>query len=443
MRRDGTQAAALALAMFVIYNANGREIGSYDSQPTKFAARELLLRGTLSLNYVVGFTPGLAKRSAFVETAGGRYRSAYSPVPAVMAAAITWPLWQTGLIDIRAPRGPGFMAALSSSLLVSLTVGLAFLTARTRLSVTRSLALSAGLGVGTGLWSTVSQTLWQHETAIFGLSLAVYALMTMDRGAWLRSVLIGVGLGLAAGSRLQLMPAVTIALAGVGVSAGWRLAALATACACAVILPVLFLNYQWFGTVLGAAPLLEALHGTVHRTSGSFALQIEGFVGLLVAPNRGLLVFSPIVAVAFLGIPRSLRDGWKSPYRWLVLAAAAQFTLYALYTVWWGGHTFGPRYMLDILPLLVPSAAIGMEALRTPTRGALAFVALAWSVAVAALGAFNYPHERWNSDPVDVDIAHDRLWNVSDTQIRRAWLAGPSPQNFNLFTPEAVRVPQP
>ncbi len=443
MNRDITLAAALALAMFVVYNANGREIGSYDSQPTKFAARELLLRGTLSLNYVVGFTPGLAKRSAFVETADGRYRSAYSPVPAVMAAAIAWPLWRTGLIDIRAPRGPGFMAALSSSLLVSLAVGLAFLTARTRLSVARSLALAVGLGVGTGLWSTVSQTLWQHETAIFGLSLAVYGLMTMDRGAGLRSGLIGVGLGLAAGSRLQLMPAVTIALAGVAMSAGWRRAALAAAGAGAVILPVIFLNYQWFGTVLGAAPILEALHGTVHRTSGSFALQIEGFAGLLVAPNRGLLVFSPIVAVALLGIPRSLREGWTSPHRWLVLAAAAQFTLYAFYTVWWGGHTFGPRYMLDILPLLVPAAAIGMETLRTPTRRALAFVALAWSVAVAALGAFNYPHERWNSDPVDVDIAHDRLWNVSDTQIRRAWLAGPSPQNFNLFTPEAVRVPQP
>ena len=125
--------------MFVIYNANGREIGSYDSQPTKFAARELLLRGTLGLNYVVGFTPELAKRSAFARRRDGRYRSAYSPVPAVIAAAITWPLWQTGLVDMRAPRAPSLISALSQLAAACRWLSaLAFLTARTRLSRRRA-----------------------------------------------------------------------------------------------------------------------------------------------------------------------------------------------------------------------------------------------------------------------------------------------------------------
>jgi len=52
--RDRWIAAAIVAGLLVVYNANGREIGSYDSQPTKFAARELLLRGTLTLNHVVG-----------------------------------------------------------------------------------------------------------------------------------------------------------------------------------------------------------------------------------------------------------------------------------------------------------------------------------------------------------------------------------------------------
>ena len=56
-RKDVAIAAGTIAAMFVVYNANGREIASYDSQPTKLAARESLLRGTTSLNYVVGFTP--------------------------------------------------------------------------------------------------------------------------------------------------------------------------------------------------------------------------------------------------------------------------------------------------------------------------------------------------------------------------------------------------
>ena len=83
-RKDVAIAAGTIAAMFVVYNANGREIASYDSQPTKLAARELLLRGTTSLNYVVGFTPQLLERSGFQLALDGRYRSAYSPMPAIV-----------------------------------------------------------------------------------------------------------------------------------------------------------------------------------------------------------------------------------------------------------------------------------------------------------------------------------------------------------------------
>jgi hypothetical protein len=65
--------------------------------------------------------------------------------------------------------------------------------------------------------------------------------------------------------------------------------------------------------------------------------------------------------------------------------------------------------------------------------GALGAAALAWSIAVAATGAFVYPHDRWNTDPVSVDRHHERLWDWSDPQIVRCWKAGPSPVNFTLF----------
>jgi len=58
---------------------------------------------------------------------------------------------------------------------------------------------------------------------------------------------------------------------------------------------------------------------------------------------------------------------------------------------------------------------------------------------VAATGAFCYPNDGWNIDPVDVDRDHARLWSVSDNQIRRCWQKGLSPQNFRLFSARAVR----
>jgi hypothetical protein len=436
---DGARALLLFVLLFAAYNANGREMGNYDSQPTKFAARELLLRGTLALNYVVGAAPQLTERPAFVPSRDGRYRSAYSPVPAVAAAAVSWPLWKAGVIDIRQPLGPNVIAKLAASTLTAAAVVMAFVTARRWLPPWRAWLVAAALGLGTGYWSTVSQTLWQHETAIFGLALAVLAFSARDPGA-AGLVVVGAGLAVAGMSRPQLAPAVLAILAGCVVRAGWRRALPALAIAGAGAAVLLGLNLYWFGNPLGAMPILEALHPRVHATEGTFRPSLSGFAGLWISPSRGLLIFSPVAAAAALGAREAVRGGWHSPVRWCAAAALAQYVLYASYAVWWGGHTFGPRYMLDVLPLLVPLAAAGLAAHR-PGRAAAAVAAAlaAWSVAVAALGAFVFPHERWNLLPRDVDRHHERLWDWSDSQIARAWQSEPSPQNGSLFEPGAIR----
>lgn len=449
--RDLRVALGLGVAMFALYNANGREIGTYDTQPTKFAARELLLRGTLSLNHVVGAFPRLLDRPGFRVARDGRYRSAYSPVPAVAAAVVMWPLWTTGIVDVRAPLAPNLMSALSGSFFVAAAVALAFLLARLELSRRRAVAVALAFGAGTGLWSTASQTVWQHEIAIFGLTLAVLCACLVDRRLSLGEpptgrlallcVLAGLGLGVAGGSRLQLVAALGVLLAGAFGRGGWRLGMPVGLGSAAILVPVCIANVRWFGDPLGAAPMLEDLHGAVHATTGTFSLSAGGFTGLLFSPNRGLLIFSPIVAVAALGLKTLLRVRLQSPLVICTIAAWAQFTLYASYVVWWGGHTYGPRYMLDVLPLLLPLAIAGTAAVRGRVLTAIAAAAFVWSVAVAAIGAFNHPEGRWNNDPYDVDRHHDRLWEWEDLQIVRAWHAGPSPQNFALFSRAAFRVP--
>ncbi len=441
MTRDGMWAVAIFAGALLVYNANGREIGSFDSQPTKLAARELLVHRTLSLNYAVGAAPLLLERSGFVLANDGRYRSAYSPVPAILAAAIFWPAYRLGLVDVRAPLGASLLAAVSASLLTALAVVFAFLSARQYLGTGRALVLAAALGLGTGLWSTVSQTLWEHETVAFGLAMAMYAFaQPNDALTTGRALVVAIGLGLAVTARPQLAPLVAVLIAGAAALGGWR-RGLLVAGIVALFAGALMLAYlRWFGTVLGAAPMLEALHRSVHATAdGSFRWQPLGFAGLLVSPSRGLLVFSPIVAVAALGLPAAASGGRRSPLRWCAIAAAVQYAVYASYVVWWGGHTYGPRYLLDLLPVLVPLAAHGASRLHGRVAAALVGTAIAWSVAVAALGAFCYPNGQWNVDPLDVDRAHQRLWDWSDNEIARCWEAGPSPQNFSLFRRAAFR----
>ena len=440
--RDGLAAATLFAALVLIYNANGREIGSYDTQTTKFAARELMLRGTLSLNHVVGAKPEYADRWGFVYAADGNYRSVYSPVPSLAAAAMAWPFWKLRLIDIRAPLAPALIAKIAASLLVAAAVVLSFFTARQWLPRRQASLLAIGLGLGTEFWSTASQTLWQTETAVFGLALALLAFAAQSvLMSTRRAAAIGIGLGIAGTTRPQLAVAVAVLLVGTWWRARGRVAAAATVIVGLFAAAMYAANLRWFGHPLGPLPLLQELNSRIHATGASFGLRFDGLAGLLVSPNRGLLIYSPIVLVAAAGVRQCVRAGWTSPLPWCALALAAQYALYGSYAVWWGGHTYGPRYLLDVLPLAVPLAAVGMSQARFGRlRTSLCAAALVWSMLVAATGALCYPNDAWNVDPSDVDRDHARLWTVSDNQIGRCWRRGLSPQNFTLIRRAAVRT---
>jgi hypothetical protein len=180
-RRGERITIAVLFAGFVLaYGANGREIGTYDSRPSELAAREFLLRGTLTLNHAVGAVPAYADRWGFILTKDNSYRAIYSPVPSLVAAAVIWPLWRTGVIDIRAPLAVQLIGKLTATILVALAAVICYTTARRVLPRAKAVLIACGLALGTGWWSVASQTLWQSETAVFGLAIAIAALMRLD-----------------------------------------------------------------------------------------------------------------------------------------------------------------------------------------------------------------------------------------------------------------------
>jgi len=432
-------ALVAGLVAFVIYMANGREIASYDSQPAKYLAIEIATRHSLSLSHVVGRIPALGDRPAFVRDRDGNYRSAY-PLPSALAAGgVAWLLLKLHVLDPQAPLAAPLVAKLTASALTALSVALALLTAARRLNGWQAGWIALALGVGTNLWASVSQTLWQQETALCALMGAVLVLARREaRGVDL--VTAGALLGLAGWARPQLAPIVAVLALSMIVRWGPRGVVGAIPIAC-VALVAIAINEAWFGTALGGMTSLEALHPLVHRTPGTLSrTPWVSAAGLLVSPSRGLLVFSPVVAFAAVGIAAARREGWRSDLAWCVAAAAAEFVAYSFYQVWWGGHTYGPRYMLDVLPLVVPLAAAGFPAIAA-RRGvaALAAASLVWSIGAAACGAFVYPAEHWNTDPESVDQHHERLWDWRDTQIARAAHAGWNPSNFALFSRAAFR----
>jgi len=431
----------LGVAVFLVYNANGREIDVGDSVPTRLLARELVLRHTVVLDRAVAETPDYANWPSVIKTRDGHYRSAYSFAPAVEAAVVGAMLGATDLIDLDALRAPSLVAKLTASLLTALAVVLAFLTARRRASNGQALLVAVGFGLGTGLWPTVSQTMWQHETAIFGLMAAVW-LLDRDPDRPPRLWVLGVALGLAGMARAQVSPAIAVlALAGLARSARWRDAlGLWTLAAAACV--TVALGIAWFGHPMGPWPDLLAMNLDAHAVTGTLSREPWiGALGLLISPNRGLLVFSPIVIIAVAGVSAGRGGGAAArTLRWYGTAAVAQFATYSLFSVWWAGYSYGPRYVLDVLPMLVPFAAVGTAVVcRRATLRVLAMLLLAWSIAVSALGAFCYSATIWNTDPEDVDQRHERLWDWSDLEIASCLEAGPHPDNFTLFDRSAIR----
>lgn len=436
--RAALLAAAIGVGVFACYNANGREVGSYDTQPARYTLYQLVAHRTFNLDSIVARRPALGDRMGFAVARDGHVRSAHSVAPAVLG----WPpselLKAAGVVPLRRSNSTIF-AKVSASALVALAVVFVFFAARRRTSDGWAAWVAVGFGLGTNAWPTASQSLWGHESVLFGVALAVLCLAPPEPRlqAW-RLWMAAVGLGIAGAARYQVAPAILVLAIGMITRIARprdALSLLPIAVSAAVMIG---LNLSWFGHPLGAMAQLEStLHPQLHGVEGPLsAAPWIGAAGLLASPSRGLLVFSPIVLVAVAGIGAAWREGWRSDLRWCLLAAAAQFSAYACYSVWWGGHTYGPRYTIDLLPLLVPLAAAGTALLQTrrPVR-ILAAAALVWSVALAATGAFCYPAEAWNTTPVSVDLNHGRLWDWRDPQFVRCWQRGANPQNFGIWPP--------
>jgi hypothetical protein len=83
---------------------------------------------------------------------------------------------------------------------------------------------------------------------------------------------------------------------------------------------------------------------------------LGGLYGLLLSPGAGLLVFVPVLALAFFGFPEFFRR-WRAEASLIAALVAVRFLFFAGWWDWAGGATWGPRYLVPLLPLmLVPVA---------------------------------------------------------------------------------------
>jgi len=429
-------ALALALGSLVLYQANVREISSQDTVPARVLPHEVIQYGRLNLDHLFQGWPADAPLPFWIQRVGGHHVSSYPVAPALVAVPV-----YVGPVLLGAGDSWVVLNALSkltASLLAALSVGFVYLAARdlaARIGAGQASALWTALvyAVATPTWAVSSQGLWGHAPAQLGLAAALWVLLRTEPRLG-HFALAGLGLGVMAASR----PSTALVAAVLALPAlrrwregGWGLIAMLGAVAAAAVAH----NWSTFGSLQGGYAELHRTHGQFHGVPSAWSsVPLEGLPGILVSPSRGLFVYAPVLLFAAGGLVGWLLRRRGGPLGFVAAAAGVGIATVAQFAVWWGGHSFGPRLLADVLPALVLGLVPAWGATwRSAPRRWLFLAALGVSVLVQAVGAFYYPsprHVEWNTSPVDVDRAHERLWDWRDPQILRLLRNGPTPSGF-------------
>jgi hypothetical protein len=224
------------------------------------------------------------------------------------------------------------------------------------------IALLVGLLYGFSMAWPYSRTFFAEPLATFFLVLCAYSLRREERRWW---VLAGVAAGVALTVKLQVLLLMPL-IAGYGLLICLYPGGVCPACSrmgavvgrltmgmVGIIIPLcLFLLYN---TMLFGGPL-ETGYGGVDPTGLLEWPWQEGAYGLLFSSGKGILLYSSTVLVGIAGTVFRWSQQWRESLLALgVLVVNVAF--YSQLSYWHGDGSWGPRYMVFVLPFVYLPAA--------------------------------------------------------------------------------------
>jgi hypothetical protein len=419
---DTFTAGSIAVLVFAIHLASPIRT-SFDSRWTIPTAASIVYRGDIDLDE---YDSILRPEYYAIERRGDHSYNRYPIGASLLALPLIASLRVVGTVvpalDAERLIRTGWTEVLEvivASSLVAVSAGLLFLIGRKEgLGAAMAVVLALTFAFGTSAWSTASRGLWQHGPSILMLSAALYGLiLARERPALAAAVAIPLGFS------LVVRPT---NLVSVGVLAGYvlvrhreqflRFAALLGAIV-ACFLAFNSLSYGFFLTsyyLPGGQPL------------GTWSGVPTLIAGHLVSPNRGLLIFSPVLSFAAVGFAIALTSERATALSWAaVLILLLHLLVISLFAQWWGGHSYGPRFWTDVLPFLAYLMIPALRAMETGrgTMRTLALVCFAllagWSLFAHCRAATTWDVWDWNATPTNVDDRPVRVWDWNDLQILR------------------------
>jgi len=404
----------LALPLYALSTANGRLLTSGDNRATRHLGPLIASTGSFDLSNLPAYRVSPLHYSAV--RVNGRKLPAFPigtgllSVPYAAASLVFAGGTTPQLLD----RSEKQLAAL----MTSASLVLLFLGIRRRFGEGPALGAAVVFALATPALTTASQSLWSATGEIFCLCLALFFVLPGEDSDT-RAAAGGLAMAAAFLCRpTALVPAAFVGLALLFTRKRQALVYASTAaagCGAAAIFLV-----RLYGHPLGGYAILNP--SSVWRPRRS----IEGLLGNLISPSRGLLVFFPYLLALPLARPALSRSRELARWFWASLGATAGIYLLASgYWKWWGGHGLGPRLMTEASPFLA--------LLTVPLWGALAgkrwaralvVASVAFAAATQVLGLYHEAAWNWNTE-AKVDTNRKALWNLRQSQLRAIWWPGP------------------
>jgi len=428
------------MSLFVVYNADPMYLCINDMTPNVNLPLQILDHGSLTFTpeshpfmfkwksekaggdaeaKVKKWDPELLRQygEGTLKVTGGKYFLAESAIPGryvniygIGAALTALPVYAAAKFVVpdlsERIRLVWFISRELAAALAALSAVCVFFCALALTERRDALIVAAVFGLGTCVWSTCSQGLWQQTPTVFFLALGACLFVRAGEKPW-----IAAPCAMAWSMAVLCRPtsAVVVCCAGVHLLLVNRRAFVLYAAAglpFAVGLAVYNGLYMGSPFAFGQDAASRAVAAATTGSSDIWGTPLsQGLAGLLVSPARGVFVYSPVLLPAIPGMVRIWSDRKCAALRPLCVASVLVLCIDAKFFGWWGGWSYGYRLALDVAVflslMLVPM--VGSLHRNRVVCGLFA-AALLWSVGVQIIGVTAYDLGGWDNRKASVVV---------------------------------------
>jgi tetratricopeptide (TPR) repeat protein len=403
------------LLFFAVYNTVTSLRMSGDTLPAQLIPFSLLKDHTIYLDSFVTSFNNQENAYAFVHV-NGHFVSLFPIVTPILIL----PLYFISYTFIALFSIPidffvfGPMARTAAACIAALAGMVIYKISREIFSKKIALFVAFIFAFATGTWSISSQSLWQHGMSELLVALLIYIIILNEKHESTKYIIY---LGILSGLLLFNRPPDAILIIPVLIYVimyykksifNYFISALLSG------LPFLLYNFIFFGNPFGG----------YNENLGLFVVNVEAiphFIGLIIAPNTGILIFSPVLIISFFGYLYLFKLDFSRLNRFLIWFGPVFLINVLIYSFFWGWFTsaycYGQRYLTSIVPILVIYIGIFLNNTQNIFKKdffekiswVLCIVLVILSVLIQFTGTFLYPF----IDDASMDSTRAWYWNNS------------------------------